>query len=274
MLVAEGITLYIECLGHTRRPTTVNRAKQILTVFEKQLGDRDLETLNARDISGYIAGLPHAARTRANHHVRLIALLRHHGIALRVSAPRFVEKVPETYTETELTKFFTGCEEIYQRALFKLLLATGLRMQEARTLEWSDISDSGLVIIRAKPRWDFVPKTHEERRVPVAPSVLSLLHQVRGLRPGTLVFPSRFGRVDKHMLRTCKRVAARAGLDETRWSLHGFRRTFCTTLLRSGLDVRTVMSLMGHSDIESTMRYWRPLQSEELRGKIGALFSA
>jgi site-specific recombinase XerD len=48
--------------------------------------------------------------------------------------------------------------------------------------------------------------------------------------------------------------------------------TFCTTCLRAGLDVRTVVQLMGHKDIESTLRYWRPVEMEQLRGKMGAIF--
>jgi len=32
------------------------------------------------------------------------------------------------------------------------------------------------------------------------------------------------------------------------------------------------MQLMGHKDIESTLRYWRPVEMEQLRGKMGAIF--
>jgi site-specific recombinase XerD len=74
------------------------------------------------------------------------------------------------------------------------------------------------------------------------------------------------------LLRHCKRNANRAWPGETKWSLNGFRRTFCTSCLRAGLDVRTVMQLMGHKDIESTLRYWRPVEMEQLRGKMGAIF--
>jgi integrase len=34
----------------------------------------------------------------------------------------------------------------------------------------------------------------------------------------------------------------------------------------------TVMQLMGHKDIESTLRYWRPVEMEQLRGKMGEIF--
>ena len=31
-------------------------------------------------------------------------------------------------------------------------------------------------------------------------------------------------------------------------------------------------SSWGHKDIESTLRYWRPVEMEQLRGKMGAIF--
>lgn len=48
-------------------------------------------------------------------------------------------------------------------------------------------------------------------------------------------------------------------------------RNAITTWLRGGLDLRTVMSLAGHKDIESTMRYLRPLEGAALREKIEAM---
>jgi len=57
-------------------------------------------------------------------------------------------------------------------------------------------------------------------------------------------------------------VAARAGLNPTDWTLHGFRRTCITAWLRAGLDVRTLMALAGHSQIESTMRHLRPQKAK------------
>src|SRR5262249_53329972 len=34
-----------------------------------------------------------------------------------------------------------------------------------------------------------------------------------------------------------------------------FRATYCTKLLQSGIDLKTVQKLMGHKTIESTLRY-------------------
>jgi len=55
--------------------------------------------------------------------------------------------------------------------------------------------------------------------------------------------------------------------------LHKFRATFCTTLLQSGLDIRTVMKLMGHSDLESTMRYLRPATGVVMQEAVQKAFA-
>ena len=55
------------------------------------------------------------------------------------------------------------------------------------------------------------------------------------------------------------------------WTLHKFRRTYATRLLRSGLDLSTVQKLMGHSDLASTMRYLRPAESGGLQDFINGV---
>jgi site-specific recombinase XerD len=50
-------------------------------------------------------------------------------------------------------------------------------------------------------------------------------------------------------------VADRAKLDKENFWLHKFRATFATRCLWAGVDLRTVQQWLGHSEMESTMRY-------------------
>jgi len=72
------------------------------------------------------------------------------------------------------------------------------------------------------------------------------------------IFPSPTGIREQNMLRLCKVVAERAGLDPTEFDLKTFRSTYATRMLRQGFDVRTVQDWMGHKSLETTMRYWLP----------------
>ena len=72
------------------------------------------------------------------------------------------------------------------------------------------------------------------------------------------MFPSPTGNREQNMLRLCKTVAQRAGLDPAEFDLKTFRSTYATRMLRQGFDVRTVQDWMGHKSLETTMRYLVP----------------
>jgi integrase/recombinase XerD len=71
-----------------------------------------------------------------------------------------------------------------------------------------------------------------------------------------------------------KAVAERAGLKPENFYLHKFRATFATFHLWNGTDLRTVQSWLGHSDMESTMRYLKPSRSQATRDKVNTAFAA
>jgi site-specific recombinase XerD len=83
-----------------------------------------------------------------------------------------------------------------------------------------------------------------------------LVEALRELRPevakgNSLVFCIASDRPDTHMLRALKRNATRAGLEPERYWLHKFRATFATMHLAAGVDLRTVQSWLGHTNLES-----------------------
>jgi integrase len=56
-----------------------------------------------------------------------------------------------------------------------------------------------------------------------------------------------------------------------KWFLHKFRASFITTLLRNGMDLRSVMSLSGHADLASVMRYLRPAEGQAVQDKVNSI---
>ena len=62
------------------------------------------------------------------------------------------------------------------------------------------------------------------------------------------------------------KLAERAGV-EKRVSPHTLRHTYATRLLDSGLSIREVQELLGHSDVSTTMIYTH-VNPEALRRKI------
>ena len=63
-----------------------------------------------------------------------------------------------------------------------------------------------------------------------------------------------------------KRYAHKAGIDHPVWP-HMIRHTYGTELLREGLDIREVQTLMRHSDVRTTQIYTH-VNAEALREKV------
>jgi len=70
-----------------------------------------------------------------------------------------------------------------------------------------------------------------------------------------------------------KAVAERGKLDPNGFRPHKFRATFATRCLWAGVDLRTVQQWLGHSDMESTMRYLKPSRSQHVRDKVNEIFA-
>jgi len=114
-----------------------------------------------------------------------------------------------------------------------------------------------------------------EREVPIPGKLVKALREFRpeDAKGNGLVFCTASGRPDTHMLRALKRNATRAGLDQERYWPHKFRATFSTMHLAAGVDLRTVQSWLGHTNLESTIRYLKPARGEAVRDKVNATFA-
>lgn len=287
-------------LAHVRihspdKPKTVERYRAVLEHFQRLLGRRQfVEAITRADIEAYKlarveepAGQKGAGRkvrpATVNFEVGVVRrwfnfLRRELGLEIENPCQSFQplrdaaslgRGRPSVYTNDELERLFAACDE-RERVVFETLLLTGLRESELTTLTWEDVClEPGRehVVVRAKP--GFTPKDYEQREVPLPASLAEKLRAWP--RTSELVFPSRRGERDRHLLRRLQRVAARAGVEGA--TLHKFRHTYATRLLEQGADVVTVQRLLGHSDLETTQRYLNP-DAERKRAAVAQLARA
>jgi len=201
--------------------------------------------------------------------------------ALGKSAPKYDKTLPEIYDPKDVKTFFASITDPYHLLIFDLLLKTGLREQEAMYLEWPDISfPTQTLNIHSKPELGFRIKDKEERSVPIPLDLSKRLKKYRAGNPDKhFVIGNAKDRPHTKLLRLLKGLVKKGGLNCGRcegckgreecekW----FRATYCTQLLRSGLDLRTVQAMMGYSDIASTMRYLRPQEDAHTQFKINSI---
>jgi integrase len=144
-------------------------------------------------------------------------------------------------------------------ALFNLALDSKLRACDLLKLRVSDISSSNEVNHRAtvlqqktgRPvRFEIIRKTRQ--------SVRDWIDEA-GLITSDYLFPSRV-RGSRHLsTRQYSRIVtswvAGAGLDASAYGRHSLRRTKATLLYRKTKNLRAVQLLLGHSSLDSTVRY-------------------
>lgn len=266
----------------------VNRlvTSEFLRIVKKSYADE----IRREDLFDFHAALRKRGcsdRTVANKHARITSFLRFAGVdrSILPPPPRYDETLPTIYTSDEISSIL-GAADPYLHLVIGLGLKCGLRDQEIMHLEWLDIHHRDRVLrVSSKPRYGFRVKDSEERDVPVPNDLLEELDKWHKSHPkSALVVGTKHGNPNTKLLRTLKRLAKVARLncghcegckakarECQQWTLHKFRRTYCTTLLRSGVDLRTVQAYMGHADISSTMRYLRPASSAEAQAKINAI---
>jgi integrase len=228
-----------------------------------------------------------ADRTIANKHMRVASFLCFAGVDRKIipPIPRYDETLPTVYSSEQIAAIFAATEP-YMHLAVGLALKCGLREQEIVYLEWPDIHRHHKVLrVSSKPKYGFRVKDSEERDVPVPDELLAELDRWRTKHPQAAPLLATKGcQPNRKLLRALKRLAKRASLNCQQcdgckgrlgecqeWTLHKFRRSYCTTLLRSGLDLRTVQAYMGHADLASTMRYLRPASSAETQAKINSI---
>lgn len=227
-------------------------------------------------------------RTVANKHARLKSFLKFAGVntkSVMPPKPKYESELPTMYSQDDIRNIFKAADD-YLRLALEMGLKLGLREQEIATAEWSDLDEQDSVFrVQGKKHWDFKVKDSEQRDVPVGADLMRSLKAWKKKHPNTqLILPTENGKPNTKFLRLLKRAAKDAGLNCHRcegcksvlgecqeWTLHKLRRTYMTTLLRNGLDLKTVQHYAGHADLASTMRYLKPATGKEAQAKINAI---
>jgi len=279
--VAAAVADFLDETKLTKKPKTLAAYTTALNYFTESCPKLHLEDLERRDLLKFAAFLrdekEQAPRSCWNKFSNVMSFLKANGIrglAKKNDWPRYTEEEPEIYENEELDALFAACDE-EERLWFEFFLMTGMREQEVMYTYWADINfKASTVRVSHKPDRGWTPKAYKEREIPIPAKLVTSLKALEAKSDNTcnLVFPTSGCNVKMNFLDDLKAVAERAELNPEDFWLHKFRATFATRCLWAGVDLRTVQQWLGHSDMESTMRYLKPSRSQQVREKVNEIF--
>lgn len=175
----------------------------------------------------------------------------------------------EALTPAQLAVFYLCVEDLNDpvRCILSLLPRTGLRISEITSLKMGSIVKRGAIY-----GFQFTGKGNKVRFVPLSkPARIELKRylKLRG-KSGGYLFPGNKGvGITPEAVRKVCRQMRKEHEELGPLSPHVLRHTFATALLRKNVDVKKVQTLLGHKNIETTLRYQHPdaeMLSEAVEG--------
>lgn len=144
-------------------------------------------------------------------------------------------------------------------ALFNLAIDSKLRACDLVELRVNDVTQGGHVASRAII---MQRKTHRPVQFEITDQTrdaVSAWIAQEHLQPGQFLFPSRIHGSPHISTRQYARIVdswiTSIGLDSTAYGTHSMRRTKATLIYRRTKNLRAVQLLLGHTKLESTVRY-------------------
>lgn len=242
--------------------TQLDYQKIIDRIVRPKLGTRKVSDLTRSDI----AQLHHEMRDRPYMANRTLALLSKlfnltelWGLRPDGSNPcRHVRKYREVQRERflsadELTRLGAVLEEVEREGsetqsainAIRLLILTGCRLSEIQFLKWENVQPPYLVLVDSKTG---------ARKIPIDNAVADVLTSIRRVSDNPYVIPGKVpGQALTDLRHPWGRIRTRAGLDGVR--LHDLRHTYASHALGAGLPLEMVGKLLGHTQMQTTMRY-------------------
>ncbi|WP_371414833.1 tyrosine-type recombinase/integrase [Caloramator sp. E03] len=203
----------------------------------------------------------------------------------------------EIFSDEEIKAFKDALKNHRLKCLFLMALGTGMRQGELLALKWDDIdfnncevrvnkSIKNVKIIASdgtskREIIEQTPKTQTSNRIiPLPSNLINILKEHKQLQEkekkeagnsyndNKLVFATGIGNpiTTKNLFNIYKSLLNKAGIKHKKF--HSLRHTYATKLFEKGVPLKTVQTLLGHSDISITAEIYTHVMPKE---KISAV---
>ena len=153
----------------------------------------------------------------------------------------------------EIMQMIDGVANLKHRTILMLLYSSGMRVSEISGLKIADIDSKNMRIKIVQG------KGCKDRYTIMSQQVLLELRAYYLIyKPKEYLFNGdRLGkpysvRSIQHLM---QKALTKAGLENKHFTIHTIRHSFATHLLDNGTDLHTIKELLGHSSLQTTMKY-------------------
>lgn len=177
-------------------------------------------------------------------------------------------KLPVVLAREEVRLVLDLIRHPVARMVLTLIYACGLRLSEGCRVRIEDIDSARMLL------WVRNGKGGKDRSVPLPAQVLHRLRRYWAQRhpPGPWLFTTSASGapVSLSLPQKAFRVALEYSPVNKKASVHTLRHSYATHLLESGVDLRVIQALLGHSSASTTTIYTHLTQTvlEKLTGSI------
>lgn len=180
-----------------------------------------------------------------------------HALLQRKIRIKLPDALPRAIPSSDIGLLLGAMDTARDKAMILLLLRTGMRIGELLEVKLTDISSTERKILVYLGE-----KNYQGRAVYYSEDADQALQQWFEERnsDSALLFPGYMGRPSISYVaawNVMRKTLKRAGLEDKGYSLHSLRHTFATDMLNAGMRLEVLQQILGHQDIQMTMRYAR-----------------
>lgn len=219
--------------------------------FIETVGNKQIIHLNSKDFQSYLDNYNFSSISQQNQVINAIKFLYEKVLdkkydKVSFERPRGEKKLPRIIEKEYLLNKIDKIQNTKHKAIISLAYSTGIRVSEVLNLKITDVDSKRMVIniINGKGRKD--------RIVPLSPKILCLLRKYwLECKPNTYLFNGQNSL--QYSEGSCNKIVKKYIGPE--YHFHLLRHSCATTLLESGVDLRIIQKILGHSSVKTTEIY-------------------
>ncbi|MBL0356796.1 MAG: site-specific integrase [Chitinophagaceae bacterium] len=241
-------------------PNTQKTYKNEFSIFLQQLKNVNVQEMTPERLSAYLLYCHRHLKLSENTiHSRLNALkfyyeqvLEREKFLWQIPRPKKHLILPKVISEEKMIAGLIGIKNLKHKALLTTAYSAGLRVSEVINLKITDINSDRMQIFVARA------KGKKDRVVTLSSFALNILREYYVVyKPTHWLFEGQ-ERERCYSARSAQDIFKAAykklGLP-ARLSFHSLRHSFATHLLENGTDIKYIQEILGHNDINTTLRY-------------------